>query len=85
MTTLFISDLHLESDRPEIGEQFLDFLDSEARDADALYILGDFFEAWVGDDDPDPYYAGIKQALREFRRQWHTRLFHAWQSRFHDW
>jgi UDP-2,3-diacylglucosamine hydrolase len=66
MTTLFISDLHLEADRPEIGEQFLDFLDEEAADAEALYILGDFFEYWVGDDDPDPYYASIKQSLRTF-------------------
>ncbi|MGI9223044.1 MAG: UDP-2,3-diacylglucosamine diphosphatase [Woeseiaceae bacterium] len=64
MTTLFISDLHLEADRPEIGEQFLAFLDNEAKDAEALYILGDFFEAWVGDDDPDEYYASIKKALR---------------------
>jgi UDP-2,3-diacylglucosamine hydrolase len=66
MTTLFISDLHLEADRPEIGEQFLDFLSSEAAEADALYILGDFFEYWVGDDDPDEYYASIKRALRAF-------------------
>ena len=65
MTTLFISDLHLEADRPEIGEQFLAFLDGEAREAEALYILGDFFEAWVGDDDPDAYYAVIKRALRQ--------------------
>jgi UDP-2,3-diacylglucosamine hydrolase len=64
MTTLFISDLHLEADRPEIGKQFLAFLDDEAREAEALYILGDFFEAWVGDDDPDEYYASIKKALR---------------------
>ena len=64
MTTLFISDLHLEAGRPEIGEQFFAFLHDEAGDADALYILGDFFEAWVGDDDPDEYYAGIKKALR---------------------
>jgi UDP-2,3-diacylglucosamine hydrolase len=66
MTTLFISDLHLEADRPEIGEQFLDFLDDEAADAEALYILGDFFEYWVGDDDPDEYYASIKRYLRAF-------------------
>jgi UDP-2,3-diacylglucosamine hydrolase len=66
MTTLFISDLHLEADRPEIGQQFLDFLSNEAPNADALYILGDFFEYWVGDDDPDPYYASIKHALRAF-------------------
>ena len=66
MTTLFISDLHLEAERPEIGEQFLDFLDEEAADAEALYILGDFFEYWVGDDDPDEYYASIKRSLRAF-------------------
>jgi len=64
MTTLFISDLHLEADRPEIGEQFLAFLDDEAKDARALYILGDFFETWAGDDDPDEYYAMIKKSLR---------------------
>ncbi len=64
MTTLFISDLHLEAGRPEIGEQFLSFLDAEAASADALYILGDLFEYWIGDDDPDPYYAGMKKALR---------------------
>ena len=63
MTTLFISDLHLEADRPEIGEQFLAFLESEAAGADALYILGDLFEYWIGDDDPDPYYASMKEAL----------------------
>ncbi|HET6629872.1 MAG TPA: UDP-2,3-diacylglucosamine diphosphatase [Woeseiaceae bacterium] len=63
MTTLFISDLHLEADRPGIGEQFLSFLDTEAATADALYILGDLFEYWIGDDDPDPYYASMKEAI----------------------
>ena len=52
MTTLFIADLHLDPERPAITELFGKFLDDEARDADALYILGDLFEAWVGDDDP---------------------------------
>ena len=52
MTTLFVSDLHLDPERPVITELFGRFLDGEARDADALYILGDLFEAWVGDDDP---------------------------------
>ncbi len=65
MTTLFISDLHLDASRPEIGVQFLAFLNGEARDADTLYILGDLFEVWLGDDDPNPYYAGMKAALRE--------------------
>lgn len=50
MTTLFISDLHLDTTRPQIVEQFLAFLRDEAAKADALYILGDFFEAWIGDD-----------------------------------
>jgi UDP-2,3-diacylglucosamine hydrolase len=52
MTTLFISDLHLDPERPELTRLFGDFIESEARTADALYILGDLFEAWVGDDDP---------------------------------
>lgn len=65
MTTLFISDLHLEASQPAIGEQFLNFLSSEAREAEALYILGDLFEVWLGDDDPNPYYADMKLALRE--------------------
>ena len=52
MTTLFVSDLHLDPSRPAITELFGRFLDGEARRADALYILGDLFEAWVGDDDP---------------------------------
>ena len=65
MTTLFVSDLHLEAGRPEIGDQFLAFLAGEASRADALYILGDLFEVWVGDDDPNTHYAVIKQALRE--------------------
>lgn len=65
MTTLFVSDLHLEASQPAIGEQFLNFLSSEAREAEALYILGDLFEVWLGDDDPNPYYADMKLALRE--------------------
>ena len=65
MTTLFISDLHLEAGQPRIGEQFLSFLEGEARDAEALYILGDLFEVWLGDDDPNPYYGQMKTALRK--------------------
>ena len=65
MATLFISDLHLEAKRPEIGAQFLAFLAGPARHAEALYILGDLFEAWLGDDDPNPYYDQMKSAIRE--------------------
>jgi UDP-2,3-diacylglucosamine hydrolase len=64
VTTLFISDLHLEAARPEIGEQFLEFLEQEAACAEALYILGDLFESWIGDDDPNPHYAEMKRAIR---------------------
>jgi len=52
MTTLFIADLHLDPARPDITRLFGGFLDGAARKAQALYILGDLFEAWVGDDDP---------------------------------
>ena len=63
MTTLFISDLHLDPARPEITELFLRFLDTEARGAQALYILGDLFESWVGDDDPSPAGNAVAGAL----------------------
>lgn len=52
MHTLFIADLHLDASRPAITRLFEDFLASEeVRSADALYILGDLVEAWIGDDD----------------------------------
>lgn len=51
MATLFVSDLHLDPARPAITASFLDFLAGQARQADAVYILGDLFEAWIGDDD----------------------------------
>lgn len=50
MSTLFISDLHLSGERPQIIEQFVALTRGEAREAEALYILGDLFEAWLGDD-----------------------------------
>jgi UDP-2,3-diacylglucosamine hydrolase len=64
VTTLFISDLHLDGTRPDITAQFLDFLEREARRAEALYILGDLFEARIGDDDPDPDKRRVIQGLR---------------------
>ena len=64
MTTLFISDLHLDAERPEITRLFGDFIDGEARTADALYILGDLFEAWVGDDDPSETGQFVADKLR---------------------
>ena len=64
MTTLFISDLHLDAERPAIAELFGAFLDGEARRAEALYILGDLFEAWVGDDDPSAIGGFVADSLR---------------------
>jgi UDP-2,3-diacylglucosamine hydrolase len=62
--TLLISDLHLDPGAPGIARQFLAFLDEAASEARALYILGDLFEAWLGDDDPDPAGREIVTALR---------------------
>ena len=68
MTTLFISDLHLDASRPDITARFLEFLDGEARVAEALYILGDLFETWIGDDAPDPGQAPAIEGLRRLTR-----------------
>jgi UDP-2,3-diacylglucosamine hydrolase len=51
MYTLFISDLHLHESRPQITRAFFHFLHTQAINAESLYILGDFFDAWIGDDD----------------------------------
>jgi UDP-2,3-diacylglucosamine hydrolase len=64
MSTLFVSDLHLDPERPAITTLFGRFLDGQARGADALYILGDLFEAWVGDDDPSAAGAFVAERLR---------------------
>ena len=64
MTTLFIADLHLCTEEPAITAGFLRFLAGEARQADALYILGDLFEAWIGDDDPNPLHREIATAIK---------------------
>lgn len=63
MTVLFVSDLHLDASRPGITDLFLRFLSEEARRAEALYLLGDVFEAWVGDDDPGEPGASVCAAL----------------------
>lgn len=64
MTRLFVSDVHLDAGAPEATEQFLAFLATEGARAQALYILGDLFEAWVGDDDSDPEKERVCAALR---------------------
>lgn len=64
MAILFISDLHIDATRPEITEHFIEFLRSEARSADALYILGDLFESWVGDDAADAAQSAAIAAIK---------------------
>lgn len=63
MATLFISDLHLSGERPQITDVFLGFLHGPAREAEALYILGDLFEAWIGDDAVLPEQRPVLEAL----------------------
>jgi UDP-2,3-diacylglucosamine hydrolase len=63
VATLFISDLHIDASRPAITQQFLSFLSDEARHAEALYILGDLFESWVGDDAADSAQAAAMAGL----------------------
>jgi len=64
VATLFIADLHLQTEEPAITAGFLRFLAATAQEADALYILGDLFEAWIGDDDPNPLHRQIAAALK---------------------
>lgn len=66
MSTLFISDLHLSAERPDITRAFFDFMSGKAQSCEHLYILGDFFEVWIGDDDDDVFAQSIIGALREF-------------------
>ncbi len=68
MATLFIADLHLDDSRPQITRLFEAFLASEeARSADALYILGDLVEAWIGDDDDADLPTRIAAATKSLR------------------
>lgn len=62
--TLFIADLHLSPARPDITAAFLRFMAEDAPRADALYILGDLFEFWIGDDEPCPLHARVAEACR---------------------
>jgi len=64
MTTLFISDLHLSENHPQNVNWFFQFLQQQAIHADALYILGDLFNVWVGDDDHSPFHQSCITALK---------------------
>jgi UDP-2,3-diacylglucosamine hydrolase len=63
---LFVSDVHLQANLPRTTRAFLDFLGTHVRQSSALYLLGDLFEYWAGDDDIDsPYLRSIVNAIRE--------------------
>ena len=65
MRSLFISDLHLSEDRPQANERFFRFVEHDAAGADALYVLGDLFEYWIGDEDLEtPFNAVVAAFLR---------------------
>ena len=69
MTILFVSDLHLSPERPEVTRAFLHFLQQQASSAKALFVLGDLFEAWVGDDDTCPTGIQVQQAFKQLTDQ----------------
>ena len=69
MSTLFISDLHLHESRPQITRAFFHFLQTRAIHADALYILGDFFDAWIGDDDDSALAQDVANGLNQLHTQ----------------
>lgn len=66
MSTLFISDLHLSPERPDIIQLFLDFMKERAAESDELYILGDLFEVWIGDDYHPPELESVLSALKHY-------------------
>lgn len=75
MTLLFVSDLHLKIERPDITRAFVHFLENIAPQADALYLLGDIFEVWIGDDAPSPGLDTITQALSKLSQNGCNLLF----------
>lgn len=69
MSILFISDLHLKEERPDLTRAFFDFLDQKVSDQDTLYILGDFFEIWMGDDLATPFQREVTERLAELPKR----------------
>lgn len=65
MSTLFVSDLHLKAASPEVTRGFYRFLQERARQAEHLYILGDFFDYWIGDDDDEPLGPEVADNLKQ--------------------
>ena len=66
MSACLISDLHLHENRPELTKAFKKFLISHAANVDSLYILGDLFEAWIGDDYENDFILDVKLELKKY-------------------
>src|SRR5512142_1190567 len=75
MTTLFISDLHLDESRPEIIRAFEQLMRDIAPGTEALYILGDLFESWIGDDDDNALAERVAKALSALRSRRGTAIY----------
>ena len=69
MTVYFVSDLHLKPERPDLTRAFSRLLDTTFQDASELYLLGDIFEAWIGDDTPTPTLEPIFHSLKQLSDQ----------------
>ena len=65
MSIVFISDIHLSSDRPTLTDAFKKFIESQSSNATHIYILGDLFDLWIGDDDNTALSTEIKSILRK--------------------
>jgi len=83
-SALFISDLHLTPSMPRTAERFFEFLEKEARTHEALFILGDLFEFWVGDDAKarSPFHLEVAQKNQSSQAARYQGLFHARQPGF---
>ena len=76
MRTLFIADLHLSENHRHITYALFSFIDKEAKNAETLYILGDMFEVWIGDDEHTPLMDEVAQKLKSFSEKNDCRLFY---------
>lgn len=63
--TYFIADLHLSENQPHLTRLFIDFMQQQAPDAEAVYILGDLFDFWIGDDEKSPLIAQVKDQIKQ--------------------
>ncbi len=76
MSTLFIADLHLSEQHPKITDRFYSFLESHTTEIDALYILGDLFEVWIGDDEHTPLMDEVAKRLTQYSTQHEIPIFY---------